>query len=168
MARKRDIDKRKIAFQLYRKNNTLNSIADELGTTQPTISAWKKEDGWDEKLLKVQGLLKARLSIKETRENTLMVDDDERSLHLLDDLEDIIYEKIYNEELEPTSWSDVISTLRFTDEKRRLIKGKPTVTTETTYSIEVKGLDNDELDRRIKETQRAITILEPGKDQEGC
>jgi len=164
MARKKDIDKRKIAFQLYRRDNSITSIAEELGTTQPQISKWKKDDGWDEKLSKVQGLLNARMSIKETHEENMMVEEDMNDLSVLSNLENIILEKVYNEELEPTSWSDVISTLRFTNEQRRLISGKPTVTTETTYSIEVKGLNDDELGERIKETQRAITILESGKD----
>jgi len=46
-----------------------------------------------------------------------------------------------------------------------LILGKPTVKTETTISVDLKGLDDGELDTKLKETQRALTLIELGEDK---
>lgn len=165
IARPKDTERRKEAFKLYRGRNTLSSIAEELGVTQPTLSKWKVEDGWDDKIEKLQGMLKARLSIKEQSNNTIILEEDEKQLGILTSLEDMILEKICSEEIEPTSWSDVVSTIRLVNEQRRLILGKPTVKTETTISVDLKGLDDGELDTKLKETQRALTLIELGEDK---
>jgi hypothetical protein len=110
-------------------------------------------------------MLKARLSIKEQSNNTIILEEDEKQLGILTSLEDMILEKICSEEIEPTSWSDVVSTIRLVNEQRRLILGKPTVKTETTISVDLKGLDDGELDTKLKETQRALTLIELGEDK---
>jgi predicted transcriptional regulator len=166
MARHKEEGKRKQAFKLYRKNVKLVDIALELGVTQSLISQWKKEEEWDAKIEEVQGLLKARLTRKESSENHIMVEEDLDQLQVLRELENIIFEKVTNEEIVPTSWSDVISTLKYANDQRRLIKGQPTVKTETTLTIDVQGLDNDELDAELKRTQGAIALLESGEDKE--
>ena len=50
MGRKKDIDKRKAAFTLFRKGTPLVDIAKEVGVTAPLISQWKKDDLWDDKV----------------------------------------------------------------------------------------------------------------------
>jgi hypothetical protein len=166
MARHKEEGKRQQAFKLYRANTKLVDIALELGVTQSLISQWKKEEEWDAKIEQVQGLLQARLTRKESSENHIMVEEDLDQLQVLRELENLVFDKVYNEEIVPTSWSDVISTLKYANDQRRLIKGQPTVKTETTLTIDVTGLNNDELDAELKRTQRAITLLESGENKE--
>jgi predicted transcriptional regulator len=165
MARHKDTDKRGIAFKLYRKGTKLVDIAEELNVTQSLISQWKKEENWDEKVEEVRGLLKARLVRKEQSESHIMVEEDMDQLHVLRELENIVFDKVAHKEIEPTSWSDVISTLKYANDQRRLIKGLPTVKTETTLTVDVTGLNNDELDAELKRTQRAIALIESGEDK---
>jgi hypothetical protein len=165
MARHKDTDKRGLAFKLYRKDTKLVDIAEQLNVTQSLISQWKKEEEWDAKLQQVQGMLRARLTRRETSENHIMVEEDMDQLQVLRELENLVFDKVYNGEIEPTSWSDVLSTLKYAADQRRLIKGLPTVKTETTLTVDVTGLDDDELNRRLKETQRAITLIESGEDK---
>ncbi len=90
--------------------------------------------------------------------------EDELYLNSLRELEAIVLEKVYTGEIEPVSWSDVTNTVKLANEQRRLILGKPTTRTETTISVEISGLDNDELDKRLEETQRAVALLESGEN----
>jgi predicted transcriptional regulator len=166
MARHKDEGKRSQAFKLYRKNTKLVDIALELGVTQSLISQWKKEENWDAKIEQVQGLLNARLTRTESTENHIMVAEDMDQLQILRELENLVYDKIYKEEIVPTSWSDVISTLKYANDQRRLIKGQPTVKTETTLTIDVTGLNNDELESELQRTQAAIALLESGENKE--
>ena len=85
--------------------------------------------------------------------------DDELYLNTLREIESIALEKVYTGEIEPISWSDVVSTIKLANEQRRLILGKPTSKVETTISVEISGLNNDELDKRLEETQRAVAYL---------
>lgn len=164
MGRKKDIDKRKVAFKLYRKNTKLSTIAEELGVSAPLISQWKKEDSWDEKVEKTQSIMRTRLKVTEQIEDSNMLMEDELYLNSLRELESLVLEKVYTGEIEPVSWSDVINTVKLANEQRRLILGKPTSKVETTISVEISGLNNDELDKRLKETQRAVALLESGEN----
>ncbi len=164
MGRKKDINKRKEAFKLFRKDTKLVDIAEEIGVTAPLVSQWKKEDNWDEKLEKTQAIMRTRMKLTEQVEDSGMLRDDELYLNTLRELENIVLEKVYSGEIEPISWSDITGTIKLANEQRRLILGKPTSKVETTISIEISGLDNDELDKRLKETQRAVALLESGKD----
>lgn len=165
MARHKDQDKRGLAFKLYRKNTKLVDIAEQLNVTQSLISQWKKEENWDERLAEVQGMLKARLTRKETSENHIIVSEDMDELQVLRELENLIFDKVYSGEIEPTSWSDVISTLKYANDQRRLIKGLPTVKTETTLTVDVTGYDNDELEAELQRTTRALALIESGEDK---
>jgi hypothetical protein len=107
---------------------------------------------------------KRKLTLKETSENIAMVEKDEVTLGMLKELENIVVEKVYTGEIEPTTWNEIISTLRFTTEQKRLLLGQPTIRTEKTVSVEVQGLEDAELSKRIEETTRAIALIEPGKD----
>jgi predicted transcriptional regulator len=166
MGRKKDTDKRKVAFRLYRKETKLATIADELGVSAPLISQWKKEDSWDDKMEKTQAIMRTRMKVTEQIEDSGMLMEDELYLNSLRELEQIVLEKVYTGEIEPVSWSDVTSTIKLANEQRRLILGKPTSRTETTISVEISGLDNDELDKRIEETTRAVALLECTEDTE--
>lgn len=167
MGRKKDTDKRKLAFRMFRKagiTSKLTTIAEELGVSAPLISQWKKEDMWDEKIEKTQAIMRTRLKVTEQIEDSNMLMEDELYLNSLRELEAIVLEKVYTGEIEPMSWSDVTGTVKLANEQRRLILGKPTTRTETTISVEISGLNNDELDQRLAETQRAVALLESGKD----
>ena len=164
MGRKKDNDKRKLAFRLYRKQTKLNQIAEELDVSAPLISQWKKEDDWDVKMEKTQAIMRTRMRVTEQIEDSGMIMEDELYLNSLRELEAIVLEKVYTGEIEPVSWSDVTNTVKLANEQRRLILGKPTSRTETTISVEISGLDNDELDKRIEETTRAVALLECSED----
>jgi transposase len=164
MGRPKQVEKRKQAFKLYRKYGNLSKVAEELGVSPSLITIWKKEDEWEDKTFQLQNLLKTKLTLKETSENVAILEKDEVTLGMLRELENIVTEKIYTGEVEPTTWNEIISTLRFTTEQKRLLLGQPTVRTEKTVSVEVQGLDDDELSKRIKETTRAIALIEPGED----
>ncbi len=166
MGRKKDINKRKEAFKLFRKEIKLVDIAEEISVTAPLVSQWKKEDDWDGKIEKTQAIMRTRMKLTEQIGDSSMLRDDELYLNTLRELENIVLEKVYSGEIEPISWSDITSTVKLANEQRRLILGKPTSKVETTISIEISGLDNDELDKRLEETQRAVALLESGKDQE--
>ena len=166
MGRKKDTDKRKLAFRLYRKQTKLNQIAEEIGVSPPLVSQWKKEDDWDAKMEKTQAIMRTRMKVVEQSEESNMLMEDELYLNSLRELEAIVLEKVYTGEIEPVSWSDVTNTVKLANEQRRLILGKPTTRTETTISVEISGLNNDELDKRLAETQRAVALLESGENQE--
>lgn len=164
MGRKKDIEKRKLAFKLFRKGSKLVDIAEEIGITAPLVSQWKKDDLWDEKLEKTQAIMRTRMKVTEQIEDSSMMQDDELYLNTLRELENIALEKVFIGEIEPVSWGDVTNTVKLANEQRRLILGKPTSKVETTISVEISGLNNDELDKRLEETQRAVALLESGKD----
>jgi hypothetical protein len=157
MSRPKQVEKRKLAFKLYRQHSNLSKVAEEVGVSPSLVTVWKKEDEWDDKLLQLQNLLKTKLTLKETSENTALMEKDEVTLGMLKELENIVVEKVYTGEIEPT-------TLRFTTEQKRLLLGQPTIRTEKTVSVEVQGLEDNELSKRIEETTRAIALIEPGKD----
>ena len=164
MSRPKQVEKRKLAFKLYRQHSNLSKVAEEVGVSPSLVTVWKKEDEWDDKLLQLQNLLKTKLTLKETSENTALMEKDEVTLGMLKELENIVVEKVYTGEIEPTTWNEIISTLRFTTEQKRLLLGQPTIRTEKTVSVEVQGLEDAELSKRIEETTRAIALIEPGKD----
>ncbi len=156
MGRPKDIEKRKKAFKLWKRYNNQTEVANELGVTKALISQWKKEDNWDDKLQRAQGLLQTRLALIKESEDDALLGEDLANLSLLRELESAVLDKVYTEEIEPITWSDVINTLKFSADQKRLLLGKPTSKTETNISIEIKGLSKDELDRRIEATDRAL------------
>ena len=108
--------------------------------------------------------MRTRMKVTEQIEDSNMLMDDELYLNTLRELENIALEKVYTGEVEPISWSDITNTVKLANEQRRLILGKPTSKVETTISVEISGLNNDELDKRLAETKRAVALLESGKD----
>ncbi len=164
MARSKDVEKRKKAYELYRKNGkNLTKAAQELDISLSAVQKWKEEENWDDKIVVGQEKFKAFLDVMKQADDTKLLKIDLADFQILEQLEAMVSEKIYFEEIVPTNWSDVIQTYRFVMEQKRLLLGKPTVHTIKDINIRVSTLSEGELNTDIKRAQRAIATTITGE-----
>ncbi len=163
MARTKDSEKHKQAYLLYKKSKNLVKVSEELEISESSVRKWKDEEDWDNKIAVGQEKFSAFLKVMKDAEDNEILKSDLKDFRLLEQLEAIVAEKIYFEEIVPTNWNDIISTYRFVVEQKRLIQGKPTAHTVKDINVRVGSLSESELDTDIKRTQRAIAVAATGE-----
>ncbi len=163
MARSKDDEKRKQAYLSYKKNRNVAKVSEETGISATSLHRWKDEENWDNKLVVGQQKFSAFLDVMKQAETNELLKDDLKNFQLLDTLESIVAEKVYFEEIVPTNWNDIISTIRFVVEQKRLILGKPTAHTVKDINVRVSSLSESELDTDIERTKRAIATAATGE-----
>ncbi len=169
MARSKDTGNRKKAYEVYRKNGkNLTKAAEEVDVSLTAVQKWKEEEDWDNKITVGQQKFKAFLEIMKQAENNDLLRVDLADFQLLEQLEAMVSEKVYFEEIVPTNWSDVIQTYRFVMEQKRLLLGKPTAHIVKDINVRVGNLSEGELDTDIERTQRAIAASVIGEGQTEC
>lgn len=164
MARVKNFDKRKQAFDIYRKCRNCTKTAEEMGVSNQLIHLWKKDEDWDEKIRVGQVKFNGFLESLRKGEEIKLIHSDYADYMVLQQLESMALEKVYHEEIIPTNWSDVISTMRFVMEQKRLLTGRPTSHTEKNINVRVGKLSEGELDAELKRTERAIAVIEARED----
>lgn len=120
----------------------IKPVADALGIPRPTLITWVKGQSHPE-------------VAKEAEKP-------ERRLPLADEFENIAYRclgGLTDEKIEAMNGVDLLKTAGISVDKMRLLREQPTVITQNEY----KNLSEDELSRRIKETEDAIATLERGE-----
>ncbi len=169
MGRSKDTISRKKAYEIYRKNGrNVTKAAEESDTSPTTIQKWKEEEDWDNKISVGQEKFKAFLEVMKAAENNELLKIDLADFQILEQLEAMVSEKVYFEEIVPTNWSDVIQTYRFVMEQKRLLLGKPTAHTVKDINVRVGKLSEGELDTDIKRAQRAIATVVTGEGPQEC
>ncbi len=163
MGRSKDSEKHKAAYLLYKKTNNVARVSEELDVSETAIHKWKEEEDWDNKIAVGQEKFSAFLEVMKSAENNEVLKSDLKDFQLLEQLEAIVAEKIYFEEIVPTNWNDIISTYRFVIEQKRLIQGKPTAHTVKDINVRVGSLSESELNTDIERTQRAIAAATTGE-----
>lgn len=150
--RKKDRERREYCFQLYRKVQNLNHISRETGIAVTTLWRWAQEEKWDDKVLAFQEELQKHTQLLEDAKKSTELEQEVRELSFLKFLEKIIFDKIAGGELQPESWKDVLDTLKYIDNQRRLITGQPTQVVKTqSLSVEkVQQIESGEMDERIR------------------
>ncbi len=168
MARGRppDIEKRRTAFDEYRRTGNQTRAAEAVGVAVSIVHSWKKEEDWDQKIKNGQEKFKSLLaSVEKTDDNTVL-QQRLKEKAILDGLEVLIYEAIYTGGIIPKTFNDVVLGSKYISDQRRLLLGEPTSRTETKISIMVASLSNDELDSSIKKIQGAIACSVAGEVEE--
>lgn len=169
MSRSKDTISRKKAYEIYRKNGkNLTKAAEGVDVSLTAVQKWKEEEGWDNKITVGQEKFKAFLAIVKQAESNDLLKVDLADFQLLEQLEAMVSERVYFEEIVPTNWSDVIQTYRFVMEQRRLLLGKPTAHTVKDINVRVGKLSEGELDTDIKRAQRAIAKVIIGEGSQEC
>ena len=116
------------AFIVYRQSCRLQQVCDVLGVSYATALRWRTEDSWDQRILAEQSALPAKLnddkflipnlSSKEIQEKI----DNERLQ--LDVMEMRAVAGIVIDDIRPTSWRDILTTLKFVAERRDILTDK--------------------------------------------
>ncbi len=163
MGRSKDTEKRRKGYEIYRKTKNLSKVAEELNVSTSAVHQWKDEEDWDNKITIGQQKFAAFLDTIKKAEGNAVLKDDLKDFQMLEQLEAIVSEKVYFEEIVPTNWSDVIQTYRFVAEQKRLILGKPTAHTVKDINVRVSSLSESELDTDIERTKRAIATAAVGE-----
>ncbi len=163
MGRSKDTEKRRKGYEIYRKTKNLTKVAEELNVSTSAVHQWKDDEDWDNKITVGQQKFAAFLDVIKKNENNEVLKEDLKDYQILEQLEAIVSEKVYFEEIVPTNWGDVISTYRFVAEQKRLILGKPTSHSVKDINVRVSSLSESELDTDIERTKRAIAVAATGE-----
>ncbi len=164
MARSKDTEKRRKAYELYRKNGgNLTKAAQEIDVSLSAVQKWKEEESWDNKIVVGQEKFKAFLEAMKQAEDNKLLKADLADFQILEQLEAMVSEKVYFEEIVPTNWSDVIQTYRFVMGQKRLLLGKPTAHTVKDVNVRVSTLSEGELNTDIERAERAIASSATGE-----
>jgi len=156
---KRQLERREQAVQLYRKIGSISGVSREPGMPRtPTLFRWAKEDRWEERNKEIQNQVSKYVEAIEIAKRDTHVKEDLQEMEFLKMLEKIVAEKIISGEVLPRTWREVIETLKFINEEKRLLTGRPTSRTEVYASY--RSLEEGELDVRIKEI---LTIISGGE-----
>jgi hypothetical protein len=152
MAKQPDLERRRNAYRLYLRCRNLLQVSRELDIPSATLHAWKKQENWDAKISRDQELLtQARASIARAQQNAETAEQI-NELKLLDFLEGKVGELLVTEAISPTSWKDVLDTLKFVGHQRRLITGEPT----ENNVLETSSMKEKDLDDEILKLRRAL------------
>ena len=152
--RKKD-DRRERALMLYwRSGKNLSSVSREEGMPNiSTLSLWKKEDEWDNKVIELQEKFKEILSTEKSLIDRLEFSEDLENYQFVMALKRLAADGITTSGLVPTSYKEILDTLKFVFEQERLMTGRPTdrkqITIERIEKMSDKELD-DELDKGTK------------------
>ena len=158
-----DVDRRRQAFRLYVRYQNLMQVSKETNIPYATLMRWKDEEDWEQKIKDRQGRLQGSLDILKKAQDNLILQDQVNELKLLEHLETTIHEILLSEEVRPSSWKDVVDTLKFVFQEKRLILGEPTERTVNT--IEVDAMKEEELDSNIDNLRRLVSAnLEEPED----
>lgn len=147
-----DIDRRRQCFRLYVRYQNLMQVSKETNVPYATLQRWKDEEDWEQKIKDRQNRLQGSLDILKKAQDNLILADQVNELKLLEHLETMIHEILLNEEVRPSSWKDVVDTMKFVFQEKRLILGEPTERTVTT--IEVNDMKDADLDSNIEDLRR--------------
>lgn len=152
MGKPQDINRRRQAFRLYCRYHNLLQVSKELGVPYPTLHVWYKEEGWDQQVKDRQVRLQGSVDVLKKAQDNLVLEDQISELKLLEHLEVTVHNILLNEEARPNSWKDVIDTLKFVFQEKRLILGEPTERTINT--IETSAMSEKDLDNAIEDLKK--------------
>jgi hypothetical protein len=156
-----DVHRRRQAFRLYVRYQNLLQVSKELGIPYPTLHGWYKEEHWDQQLKDRQERLRGSVDVIKKAQDNLILQDQISELKLLEHLEVTVHNLMLNEEVRPSNWKDVIDTLKFVFQEKRLILGEPTERTVNT--IEVSSMSEKDLDKEIENLHRLAGGVIPTK-----
>jgi hypothetical protein len=147
MSQMQDVERRRQSFRLFARYQNLMQVSKELNIPYATLQRWSKEEDWPQRLKDRQTRLTGSLEVLQKAQNNLILEDQVNELKILEHLETMIHELLINEEVRPSSWKDVVDTMKFVFTEKRLILGEPTERSVNT--IEVSGLKEEDLDKNI-------------------
>jgi len=156
MAKQPDLERRRNAHRLYLRCRNLLQVSRELGIPAATLHVWKKQEDWDAKISRDQELLTQARSAIARAQQSAETADQINELKLLDFLEGKVAELLVTEEVRPTSWKDVLDTVKLVSHQRRLITGDPT----ENNTIETSAMKEKDLDDEIIKLRRALAEAE--------
>jgi len=154
MSKSIDVDRRQRAFQLFARYRNLSRVSKELGIPVATLHVWKKQEGWEEKLVTLQEQLKGSLSILEKAKDNAVVAGEIAQLNVLQHLETMVAEVLVGRTIQMSKWSDVIKTLEYVQKEKRLLLGENTENVKNAIEIEKK--DEKEMERDTEEYARLL------------
>lgn len=147
MGRKQD-PARLLAFNLYCKNRNLGTIAAKLGKSKHLLYKWKRQDRWDER-------------IAEIKDDAIEIPEDDGSSggvkEAISIVERIVLDRLKNSTIVPRHWQDVLRTLEFLMNEKRLAEGRPTNINQTVVQIANKIMVMNETE--IKDELKMIKEL---------
>lgn len=150
-----DFSRREKAFHLYAQLKNMSKVAKELKIPTQTLWAWKKSEKWDEKLDQLKDKLRGQYEVLKKAEDDFVLAQDISKVKLIEVLEGEVAKAITEKRVVIDKWSDLIKTLEFTSKERRLLMGE---TTEIEKNcIEVKGMNEQEIDEHIKDLEKFIS-----------
>ncbi len=146
MAKPIDIDRRQRAYQLFARYRNISKVSKELGIPVATLHVWKKQEGWEEKLTRLQEQLKGSIAVLERAKDNVVVQEEIDQLNVLQHLETLVNQILVDNTIRPAKWSDVIKTLEFVQKERRLLLGEKTENIKNIIEIEAKSEKDMEKD----------------------
>ncbi len=154
MSKPIDVDRRQRAYQLYARYRNISKVSKELGIPVATLHVWKKQEGWDDKLINLQEQLKGSLEIIERAKDNTVVQGEIAQLNVLQHLETLVNQILVDNTIRPAKWSDVIKTLEYVQKERRLLLGENTENVKNAIEIEAK--DEKEMEKDTDEFARLL------------
>jgi hypothetical protein len=142
MGRKRD-HARDLAFDLYCKTRNLGTVGAKLGKSVALLCRWKKQDRWEERLAEIN-LKKADRPAEGVEEGsaTTEISGDPKADKYTEGVEEtislverIVLDRLKNSTIVPRHWQDVLRTLEFLMNEKRLAEGRPTTINQTVVQI---------------------------------
>lgn len=147
MGRKQD-PARLLAFNLYCKNRNLGTIAAKLGKSKHLLYKWKRQDKWDERTAEI-------------KDDAIEIPEDDGSSggvkEAISIVERIVLDRLKNSTIVPRHWQDVLRTLEFLMNEKRLAEGRPTNINQTVVQIANKIMVMNETE--IKDELKMIKEL---------
>jgi hypothetical protein len=152
MSKLPDLERRRQAFRLYVRYQNLLQVSKELAIPYTTIHNWYKEEQWGQKLKDRQMRLQGSIDVIKKAQDNLILEDQVSELKLLEHLETTVHNIMLTDEVRPSNWKDVIETLKFVFQEKRLILGEPTQRAVNT--IDVSSMNEKDLDKAIEDLRR--------------
>lgn len=149
VGRKPDSRRDRALLLYWRFGKNLSAVAKEPGMPQlSTLSVWKNEENWDERVEQLQEKFRGILSVQEGLTDKLEFEEDIENYKFLTVLKQLAATAITTGII-PSNYKEVLETLKFVFEQERLMMGRPTDHKKVTME-HIEKMSDEELDGQFR------------------
>jgi len=148
---------RENAFRIYRRVKDIKKVSEYPGMPDvDVLKVWKEEDRWDEKVREIEEKLETWGEVLKKLEGDALLRDDVFYYMLLNKILETTIKSMIEKRLEPENWKEVMDTIKFVFDQKRLLAGRPQVKAEVGIDM-IKDLGEEQIRVYLKQIANMLS-----------
>lgn len=148
---------RENAFRIYRRVKDIKKVSEYPGMPDvEVLKVWKEEDRWDEKVREIEEKLETWGEVLKKLEGDALLRDDVFYYMLLNKILETTIKSMIEKRLEPENWKEVMDTIKFVFDQKRLLAGRPQVKAEVGIDM-IKDLGEEQIRVYLKQIANMLS-----------